>query len=398
LSNRIHSRVSVRAASAAAASLLVALCAATSAAAAPFFASDSPWNKPLASGAALDADSAGLVGELSRQVTAYGTWINSNQYSVPIYTVPADQPTVPIIVDDRHDMWTNATDAAQLSRTLNPIPIPAAARPAAGTDKHMLIWQPSTDTMWELWQARNPPTPGDLSSFRDNTPGWHASWGAKITGVSTSSGVNPAPWGATASGLALAGGLITNEELKAGRIDHALALAIPDALKTQFVAPATRTDGKYTGAHAIPEGTRFRLPASVDLSKIALPPVTRMIAVAAQKYGIIVRDHAGSVAFYGEDPTPTGNFLLRQLLGVLNPGQALSYFPWAQLQAVAPVQPAPAAGPAPTATSATSTPTPSPSSATTAPTTASALPVMKATASVTAKPRKKARRARARRR
>jgi hypothetical protein len=319
--------------------LVAAMCASAAAKAAPFFAPDSPWNKPLSATAVLDQDSSGLAAELNRQVGAYGTWINTTQYSVPIYTVPADQPTVPIVLDGQNDMWTNATDAAQLSQALNPIPIPANARPAAGTDKHMVIWQPSTDTMWELWQARNPPTPGDLSSFRSNSPGWHTSWGAKITHVSTSSGVNAAPWGATASGLALTGGLITNADLVAGHIDHAVALAIPDVLAAKFVSPATRTDGKYTGAHAIPEGTRFRLPASLDLSKLALPPVTRMIAVAAQKYGIIVRDHAGSVAFYGEDPTPTGNYLMKSLLGTLSPGQALSYFPWSKLQTVSPNQP-----------------------------------------------------------
>ena len=34
--------------------------------------------------------------------------------------------------------------------------------------------------------------------------------------------------------------------------------------------------------------------------------MVRTMAVAAQRYGIVVRDGAGAVTFYAEDPTPTG--------------------------------------------------------------------------------------------
>ena len=309
------------------------------ASAAPPFAADSPWNAPLARQAQLDSDSQGLVGELGRLVATYGPWINSNEFSVPIYTVPADQPGVPVRIDDNNDMWTNAADAIRLAQTLDDVPIPPGARPAAGTDKHMVIWQPATDTMWELWLARNPPAAGDVVSWRDNSPGWHAAWGAKIENVTNASGVNPAPYGATASGLALAGGLITFEDLESGHIDHALALAIPGVMRGRFVPPANRTDGAYDGAHAIAEGQRFRLPASLDIASLDLPPVTRMMAEAAQRYGIIVRDYAGSVAFYAQDPVPAANYVLRRMLGSQSPAQALSRFPWSSLQAVDPVQP-----------------------------------------------------------
>jgi hypothetical protein len=282
----------------------------------------------------LDPDSAGLAGDLTRQVQTYGTWMNSSEFSVPIYTVPADQPRVSVYIDNHHDMWTNQADATGLAQTLHDVPIPPGARPAAGTDQHMVIWQPSTDTMWELWLARNP-SEGGTSTWRDNSPGWHAAWGAKIENASHSSGVIPAPYGATASGLALAGGLITHEDLAAGRIDHALAMAIPAPMAGRFVPPATRTDGKYTGEHAIPEGTRFRLPAGLDIGSLGLPPVTRMIAKAAQQHGIIVRDYAGAVAFYAEDPIPSSNFILKRLLNGQSPAQALSRFPWRELQVVA---------------------------------------------------------------
>lgn len=81
-----------------------------------------------------------------------------------------------------------------------------------------MVWQPSTDTLWEFWQLR-----------RDRD-GWQASWGGRMDRVSSASGAYAPPhanWGATASSLALAGGVITPGELRRGRIDHALAIAIP---------------------------------------------------------------------------------------------------------------------------------------------------------------------------
>src|SRR4051812_31613541 len=315
-------------------------CSLSASASARFFAPDSPWNAPLAADAKLDDDSSGMSQELSRQVAQYGPWINSTQFSVPIYTVPADQPGVSGYVDNNHDMFTNDQDAIRLKQRLDGVPIPRGAKPARRTDRHIVIWQPSPDTMWEMWLARNP-ADGGYIWWRNNSPGWHVAWGARIDQVSSASGVNPYPYGATASGLALAGGLITNEDLERGYIDHAVAMAIPAPKGWQFVPPATRTDGRYTGDHAIPEGTRFRLPANLDIAAMGLRPVTRMIAEAAQRYGILVRDYAGAVVFYAEDPFATGNGIFSQRLGGQSPAAALASFPWSRLQVVDPVQPAP---------------------------------------------------------
>ena len=41
---------------------------------------------------------------------------------------------------------------------------------------------------------------------------------------------------------------------------------------------------------------------NLDVSSIKGPAIVRMLAAAAQRYGIIVRDKAGSVALYGQDP------------------------------------------------------------------------------------------------
>jgi hypothetical protein len=302
----------------------------------PPFAPTSVWNEPLARDARLAGDSRGLVDELLRQRRTSLPWINTTTYSTPLYTVPRAMPTRSVYVDTPSALFSSRLDADVLQGRLTDVPIPAGARPAAGHNRHMVVWQPSTDTMWELWNAHD--VPRDRSPWKtDSIQGWHAAWGARIDGVSRSDGTNPAPFGATASGLPLAGGLIRLRELARGRIDHALAVGIDDIEAGTTVWPASRTDGAYTAPDAIPMGTRFRLDPRVDIDRLGMTRTGRAIARAIQRYGMIVRDHADdSIVFYGEDPAPTGANPYPRIFGGLRPDQALRGFPWHRLQVVAP--------------------------------------------------------------
>ena len=255
----------------------------------------------------------------------YLPWINTTQYSEPVYTVPADQPKVKVTLDKSS---TDAQTTALRTALAAGVPIPDNAVPAAGTDKNLVIYQPSTDTMWEFWLTAK------------KADGWHTSWGGKMTDVSTNPGHFTLPnnrWGAAATSLPLMGGLMRISELQSGKIDHALALSLPEVRATMYSLPAQRTDGQITSENAVPEGTRFRLPANLDLSKIVMPGITRQIAVAAQKYGIVIRDRSGSIAFYAEDSTPTGTnpySCLTCLFGGKYPSSLLASFPWSKLQAL----------------------------------------------------------------
>ena len=153
---------------------------------------------------------------------------------------------------------------------------------------------------------------------------------------------NPPDWGIAASSLALLGGTIRISDLRAGHIDHALAISIPHARAGVVAWPAQRTDGNLNSPDAIPEGTRFRLAPKLDLSELNLPPVTRMIAEAAQRYGLFVRDQSGAVAFYAEQPTATPDPYsgTNSLFGSLSPKALTEAFPWSHLEVVStPVRP-----------------------------------------------------------
>jgi hypothetical protein len=343
------------------------------------FAPTSAWDAPLADDAPLVADSAELVAELRRQVALpSGAWINTSSYSTPVYTVPADQPTVRVALDVGY---------LPLQRDFEAVPLPDTARPAPGSDAHLTVYQPSTDTLWEFWLLRRA------------ADGWHARWGGKLTGVSQSPGYLASPLGATATSLPLLGGLMRIDELQAGRIDHALALAIPEAQAGKVVWPAQRTDGSSAAATAIPEGTRFRLDPALDIDALALRPVAAMMAKAAQRYGIVVRDQSGAVTFYAEDPYQFGTSPYSALYQGLMPSQILARFPWDRLQVVVPDRrafagpssaPEPPAAPEPTATPVPApAPSPTPAPLPTSPPTGPAPPANGAPGATTTGPHRK---------
>ncbi|HXS48300.1 MAG TPA: hypothetical protein VN756_12660 [Solirubrobacterales bacterium] len=288
-----------------------------------FFAPDGVWNTPIAAGVALDPTSDARTAALAEQARTIGSMINTDRYSTPIYTVDADQPTVRVRLD---------THNQDLERAVASVPLPADARAATGTDHHLVVWQPSTDTMWEFWRLRHEPD------------GWRAGYAGRMTDVQENPGyyrrvidadnsvVEQPWWGATATSLPLVGGLITFRDLRQGRIDHALALGVPQVESGVKAFPAQRSDGRFSGLTSIPEGARLRLDPTLDIHSLGLPPTLRAIAVAAQRYGLIVRDGSSAVSLYGQDPTPLAQNPYPALFSGLRPYKFAALFPWNRLQ------------------------------------------------------------------
>jgi hypothetical protein len=141
-------------------------------------------------------------------------------------------------------------------------------------------------------------------------------------------------WGATASSLPVIGGTILLSELKRGRIPHALALNVPAARPGVFAWPAQRTDGNGR-ASALPEGAKLRLDPTLDVKALKLPRLTEMIAVAAQRHGLIVRDQTGhGLSLFLENPAAYGHDPYRKWFKGRTPLQLLTGFPWNRLQVI----------------------------------------------------------------
>ena len=293
----------------------------------PFFSPTSFWNHRPTVNAPLAPNSAAIVSKLLTYVSAEqsaknGPWINASHDGVAILTVPPNQPTVAVKLID------HSPDPA-LSAAWSAVPLPANAQPSSG-DNDLAVWQPSTDKIWEFFQLAHGPG------------GWHAEWGGAINNASSGPGVyNQSSWpgaktywGVTAGSLPIVGGAITLSDLSAGQINHALALVVPDTRAGWFASPAERDDGRSTSSSSLPEGARLRLNPSLNLAALHMPPLTRMIAVAAQRYGIIIRDTSPIVAFVGQDPSrsPPAQALYTSAYGGLWAWQLMYWFPWSHLQ------------------------------------------------------------------
>ena len=139
----------------------------------PVLAPDSFWYTPIPANAPLNPNSTAYVAEFLRQFQTYynDVGVNLTSYSTPVYTVGRLVKTVPV------QQWNcqNYLDPA-LQQQWAAVPMPSYAQPAGGSDAEMTIFQPSSDTMWEFWQARK--TAGQ----------WQACWGGQMKQVSKNPG------------------------------------------------------------------------------------------------------------------------------------------------------------------------------------------------------------------
>jgi hypothetical protein len=292
------------------------------------FAPGSFWNKRLSASVPLDVNSALLVQNLAAEIareeaTGIGPWISAGRRSTPLYRVPVGQQRVRVRLERGHESFRRS-----LQRAFASVPIPAGARPADPPDRHMTVWQPGTDKLWEFFGASR------------EADGWHARWGGAIRRVSKSRGYYTGAawrganrgWGATASSLPVIGGVMLLDELKRGRIDHALAINVPAARAGVFAWPAQRTDG--VGAPTtLPEGARLRLDPTLDVGELGLPKLTRIIARAAQRYGLVVRDQTGNgISLFGENPSQVRGEPYSKYFRGRTPQELLAGFPWDRLQ------------------------------------------------------------------
>lgn len=287
----------------------------------PIF-NNSLWSKKRTE--AVSAQSDAFVAELINQTKGPGkTWMNSYQYSTPIYWVDSNTPKVPVAIVQNGNTLSSLALHQELQKG---VPIPVNALPAAGTDGTITFIDVDSLKLYEFWQ------------FAKVNGQWQANWGGIINNVQTDGVmpiVNGEHWGATATSLPASAGMILLSELASGAIPHALAFAIPSP-KYAFVSPANRSDGD--GDKLIPEGTAFKFPADIVIDP-SWCPMIKMMVTAVRDYGMILRDRSGCVNFYAEDPTQYG-FKTDPYLAYYNGLQLwdiILQFPWDKLKAIEPI-------------------------------------------------------------
>jgi hypothetical protein len=311
------------------------------------FAASSHVHRLLPERAELLPESATYVREIEKQVRQHGVTVNIDRYAPPVFIVPANGSTMTVRAARAYEP---AWSFPPLQRQWNDVPIPQGFRASEGTDKEAVIYQPETGRYWEFWGLE----PVEPSAEAGAKTQWRAAWGGRIDRLSQNPGYFPPTlqgykFGVTATSLPLLAGLMTIAEQRLGEINHVIHVALPETRRGAWVYPAQRTDGTRDDPLAIPQGTLFRLPADLDLGRFGMHPYALMIARAVQRHGMVVRDTAGVVAFYAENPLAKAdaahpyfglNGILQCPSGEAQPAcypdgeNRLKGFPWHQLQAV----------------------------------------------------------------
>jgi hypothetical protein len=154
-------------------------------------------------------------------------------------------------------------------------PIPSSPKIEGGSDRHILMLDKDLCRLYELFNARK------VSGV------WHAGSGA--TWDLTSNALRPAGWtSADAAGLPILPGLVRYDELAAGEIAHALRFTT-NHTRTSYIYPARHQAGESSSSSLPPMGLRVRLKSTYDTSGFS--PQARVIAVALQRYGMILADN-----------------------------------------------------------------------------------------------------------
>jgi hypothetical protein len=170
----------------------------------------------------------------------------------------------------------------------------------ADGDRHALLLDRDRCRLYELFALRGGP-----GSW---TAGSGATWNLRSTRL------RPAGWtSADAAGLPILPLLARYDEVRRGRIDHALRVTVSRSRRAH-VHPARHFASSDTDPSLPRMGERLRLKASVDVNR--LPRQARVVATALKRYGLIVADN-GSDWFISGAPNPGwDNDQLRALRGL----------------------------------------------------------------------------------
>ena len=261
----------------------------------PVFPADNPWNQDI-SKLPVHRNSANFIRSISTsddKFYLHADFGENPSYGIPFVDVPRNQPLVPI----RYTEYGSESDKG-------PFPIPLNAPIERGGDRHVIAVQRGTCALYELFNAEQ------------RGEGWTASGGAKFD--LRSNKLRPKYWtSADAAGLPILPGLVREEEVRAGKINHALRFTVAESQRG-FIFPARHWASSDSDPNLAPMGLRLRLKAGYDIS--GFTGQSRVILEALRKYGMFVADNGSSWYISGEAGAAWDDDDLNQLKTV--PGTA----------------------------------------------------------------------------
>jgi hypothetical protein len=256
------------------------------------FPDNDAWHAPVAQ-LPVHGKSAQYVASIGTGAAMHadfgsGLW-DGGPIGIPYTVVGAGQPKVHVDFD-----FDDESDQVGY-----PIPVNAAIEggPNADGDRHVLIVDSSTCTLYELYAA-----------YPNGNGTWSAGSGAVWN--LNSSALRPDGWtSADAAGLPILPGLVRYDEVASGRIDHAIRVTVPDS-DASHLWPARHDAGDPNGSLP-PMGLRLRLRASFDVS--GFPRDDQVILQAMKTYGVIVADNGSPWYISGVPDERWNNDVLHRL-------------------------------------------------------------------------------------
>ncbi len=247
------------------------------------FPADNVWNTDI-SGLPVDPHSAAWLASMDSATTNLHPDFGpsgdpTNPYGMPYTVVSPSHPLVPV--------------SFQYGSESDPGPYPFGADtpieggPSASGDRHAIMVNPATCTLYELYDARYSPS--------GSTAGSGAIWNLN------SDALRPAGWtSADAAGLPILPGLLRYDEVQSGVITHAIRMTA-QMTDTSYLWPARHEAGSSSDPNLPPMGARFRLKANFDISGFS--PQAQVVLRAMQHYGLILADN-GSNWYFGGSADP----------------------------------------------------------------------------------------------
>jgi hypothetical protein len=273
-----------------------------------FFSDSSFWNQPLPVNVEIDTASERWIGILSQEPSGAFFGINTDQYTIPVFEADRTTPLYNIghrpvsehfrkVHGYRNQWFTENSFYGHGPGFGQGFPIPSKATMDPAEDAHLAVVDWEKNLIWDVWGMEI--IDGKFCSFTGMRyeargsgvfdPAWfHVKDGESIHFYGPS----------RAAGVPAVAGLIMYHEVQAGAINHKLAVATRFNAYKEFVYPAVWTDGVLPGG--IPEGAVIQLDPELDLSQFDLTPEEKLVAQAAQKYGMVVVDQGGANAIYAQ--------------------------------------------------------------------------------------------------
>jgi hypothetical protein len=252
----------------------------------PAFPANNVWNVRI-DHLPVDSNSSAYVATIGSSKGVHpdfgsGTW-GGGPIGIPYSIVAGSQPRVQISFD-----YADESDPG-------PYPLPPDVPIEGGSestgDRHVLVLDRDNCTLYETF-----------SSYPQPDGSWKVGSGAVFN--LRSNALRPSGWtSADAAGLPVLPGLIRFEEVAAGEIRHALRFTVPQT-RREFVWPARHYASSLTGPNYPPMGQRFRLKATVDISRFSAE--VQVILRALKTYGMFLADN-GSAWYISGAPDPRWN-------------------------------------------------------------------------------------------